>query len=109
MDAVAVASHREGLLKNARGGFCQVIPGEFVLCREDDIGHIAAGARFAADSFAKIVRDNEMESRLGFRSIRSRVILRKDAVEDFDEVQDADFEAGFFAEFTRHALLKRFP
>ena len=36
------------------------------------------------------------------------MVLRKDPVKDFDEIQHANFEAGFFPEFARHALLKGF-
>ena len=105
----AFTSKSEGPPKNARGGFGQVILREFILCREDDIGHIAASARFAADPFAKIVRDNEMESRPGCHRVRSRAVWRENAIEDLDEIQDVNFEAGFFAEFTGHALLEGFP
>ena len=66
MISAAHASHRKRFPENSSRGFCQAILHEFTLGGERDIGDVASGVSFAANSFAKIIHDDEMKSRFGF-------------------------------------------
>src|SRR6266568_2393352 len=58
--------------------------GEFILTRECDIGYIAPRAGFAANAFAEIVHNDEVESRC-FPEWRVRsLIFQKNTIEYFD-------------------------
>ena len=76
--------------------------------REGYVGYITPRAGFAADSFAKIVFNDEVKARRILAGRTRGNILQENTVEYFDHFQDANLDAGFFEQFTSDAFLKSF-
>src|SRR6266700_934356 len=71
--------------------------GKLFFPRKSQIRDIASGARFAANKFTEIVGDDEVEARF---LLVGGSILRIDAVEEFNQFENANFEPGFLSQFT---------
>lgn len=70
------------------------------------MGDVAAGLGFTRNSFTKVIDDDEMKFRSrGIRGI-SALLVVVHAVKHFNEIQDANYQAGLFAQFTGNALLQ---
>ena len=78
---------------------------QFVFACEGHIGHVAAGPRFAGNTFAKVINDDVVEARPARIAAGTRILSREDAVENLDDVQDTDFQGGFLEEFAGDAGL----
>src|SRR5262249_4559494 len=98
----------ERLFQDARRRLRQMKFGEFFFFCEKHIGNVASGAGLAADAFTEIVQDDIVKARPpeGFGS-RSTV-RGVDPVEDLNQLDDANHDAGFFQQFTGDALFKAF-
>ena len=69
---------------------------EFVFCGVNEIRDIAAGVRFPGDTFTKIIDDHIMKTRALECAAASIGLINIDAVKDFDHLQDANLQSGFF-------------
>lgn len=100
--------HGEGFVEDARGGGGEVKLLEFVFAREGNVSDVTGSPRFAGDAFAKVIDDDVMEAGAARRIAELVAILAENAIKDFDDIEDADFEAGFFQHLAGDALLKGF-
>src|SRR5437588_9567993 len=80
---------------------------ELIFPRKGQIGYVAAGLWFATNNFAEIVGNDVMETRF-FLVFRGGSILEIDAVEKFNELQNANLEPGLFAHFTADGFFEGF-
>ena len=71
-------------------------PDEFVFPGQGQIGYIAAGARLATRKLTKIIGDNVMEARLLLVRRGRGVLVQIDAVEELNQLENANLEPGFF-------------
>jgi hypothetical protein len=100
-------------VEDAQGGFGEAEAVEFVFAGEFEGGDVAGGEVFAADAFAEIVGDYVVKTRAArfawgeVARYVGIVAFVDDAVENFDEFADADFEAGFFEDFAGDSFLQR--
>jgi hypothetical protein len=85
-----------------------MVLGKLVFLCKSHIGHIASGARFSSNALAKIIYNDEMKTRPLILLDRPRTVSRKDPVKYFDELEDAYFDACFFEQLARYALLQGF-
>ncbi len=102
---LAGAVHGEGFAEDASGGGGKVEALEFVFAGEGHIGDVAAGTGFTGDAFAEVIDDDVVEARAAGRIANIVTFLLIDAVENFDEVEDTDFKAGFLEQFAGNTFL----
>src|SRR5258708_7181545 len=81
---------------------------EFLFARECDIGYITPGAGLAADSFTKIIGNDEVKSGSSFHLCGSRIIAQVNPVEHLDEPQDANLNSHFFPQFSNYSFFQTF-
>jgi len=82
---------------------------KFVFPRKSYVGHVAARARFSADSLAEVVRDHVVVARLPLAFRGDRAALVVDAVEYLDQFEHTHPNACFFQQLPRHAFFERLP
>src|SRR2546428_6962407 len=79
---------------------------EFLFARECDIGYITPRARLAADSFTKVIRNDEVKSRSSFHFHVSRLIAQVNPVEHLDQIKYPNFDSRFFPQFPGDSFLQ---
>src|SRR5260370_39186773 len=79
---------------------------EFLFACECDIGYIASRARLAADSFTKIIRNDEVKSRSSFHLCVTRIVAQVNPVEHLDELKDANLDSRFFPQFSSYSFFQ---
>ena len=80
--------------------------GEFLFARECHLSDIASRAGFTAEAFAKIVRNDEVKSRPSFNRSAGCPILQVNPIEHFDQLENANFDSGFFQQFASDTFLQ---
>ena len=81
---------------------------KFIFAREDDVGNVAARAGLSANALAEIVDDHVVVLWLGFVFRGDTAIRIENAVEDLNQLNDADLKASFLEQFAGNTLLKGF-
>src|SRR2546428_297064 len=79
---------------------------EFLFARECDIGYITPRARLAADSFTKVIRNDEVKSRSSFHFHVSRLVAQVNPVEHLDQIKYPNFDSRFFPQFPGDSFLQ---
>src|SRR6266481_6365213 len=105
--APPLSFHGECLFQNPGSRLGQLVFRQLLLARESNIGYIASRHGVTRNAFTQIVSDHIMESWTPLSLVRPRGALQVNSVEDFDKLDHAYRETGFFQQFARYALLQR--
>src|SRR6266436_719023 len=103
----SLSFHGECLFQNPGSRLGQLEFRQLLLTRESNIAHIASRHSVTRNAFTQIVNDHIVESWTFLPLVRPRGSLHVNPVEDFDKLNHAYRETGFFQQFARYALLQR--